>query len=239
MGWWGNGERRLMLRAPANALWRGLSPGQTAGKGPRRTASPRGARGCERTAADADDAAAARRAAVTPASASSKTTQARAGSPSPTAARRNISGLGLVRGMAFPSTMASSGVNLRLPEDFAGVLAYDARATGIWRREFSERRAGAGQEPFRAEPGDAFQVPGILRGRKVRTAAFAGRHAPDGQHYVQCLGPADALEALPVGSGQLESQRPGNLLPGLEVFTGGVDEDSVQVEDRAWPETAS
>ena len=34
----------------------------------------------------------ARRAAVTPASASSKTTQAPAGSPSPAAARRNISG---------------------------------------------------------------------------------------------------------------------------------------------------
>ena len=63
--------------------------------------------------------------------------------------------------------------------------------------QFGERRAGAGQEPFLAESGDAFQVPRILRGRELRTAAFAGRNAPDRQHYVQCLGPTDALEQPP------------------------------------------
>src|ERR1700733_8242432 len=51
--------------------------------------------------------------------------------------------------------------------------------------QFNERRAGAGQEPFLAESFDAFQVPGILRGRELPAPAFTGRYAPDGQHYVQ------------------------------------------------------
>jgi len=108
----------------------------------------------------------------------------------------------------------------RLPEDFRGrsCLTMPGRR-GISRRRNSAsgRRASRLARAFPGpSPSMRFRYQVFFAAASWPAPAFTGRYAPNGQHYVQCLVPADALEPLPLGRGQLESQRPGHLLPGLE-----------------------